>query len=44
MIAKYEDLVNSSTDKCKFQTSIYGNKDEILLLKGESFSQYILKG
>ena len=46
MIVKCEDLteLGSEREYCKFQTSIYGNNDEIYLSEGQSFSQYILKG
>ena len=41
MFVKCEDLENSSSDICQFQTSIYGNKDEIYLIERQPFSQYI---
>ena len=43
MIVKCEDLENSVTDFCKFQTSIYGDRDDIYLIESQSFSQIILK-
>ena len=43
MVVQCENLNNSLTDVCQFQTSIYGNKDEIYLLEKQSFSQYLLK-
>ena len=42
MFVKCEDSDNPATNICQFQTSIYGNKDEIYLIEGQSFSQYIL--
>ena len=44
MIVECENNEDSTTDVCQFQTSIYGNKDEIYLIEGQSFSQYISKG
>ena len=41
MIVKCEDLENSATDVCQFQTSIYENEDEIYLIDRQPFSQYI---
>ena len=44
MVVDCEDNDDSTYDVCQFQTSIYGNKDEIYLIEGQSFSQYISKG
>jgi hypothetical protein len=41
MVAICDDIFDSKTDICQFQTSIYGNEDSVYLLEGESFSQYI---
>ena len=41
LVVKCEDLKDSGTDICQFQTSIYGDKDEIHLIEGQTFSQYI---
>ena len=41
LVVKCEDLEDSGTDICQFQTSIYGDKDEIHLIEGQTFSQYI---
>ena len=41
MIVKCEDLENSATDVCQFQTSIYENEDEIYLIDRQPVSQYI---
>ena len=43
MVVQCENLNNSLTNVCQFQTSIYGNKDEIYLIEKQSFSQYLLK-
>ena len=43
MVVKCANLNNSLTDVCQFQTSIYGDKDEIYLIEKQSFSQYLLK-
>ena len=43
MIVKCEELADSETDFCQFQTSIYGTNDTVYLLERESFSQYIFK-
>ena len=42
MFVKCEDSGNTATNICQFQTSIYGDKDEVYLIEGQSFSQYIL--
>ena len=44
MVAICDDIFDSKTDICQFQTSIYGNEDSVYLLEGESFSQYIFAG
>ena len=43
MVVFCTNFNNSLTDVCQFQTSIYGNRDEIYLLEKQSFSQYLLK-
>ena len=44
MVVKCENKEDSTTDSCQFQTSIYGDKDEIYLIEGQSFSQFITEG
>ena len=41
MVVICEDISDSITDICQFQTSIYGNQDSVSLLEKQSFSQYI---
>ena len=44
MVVDCEDKEDSATEVSQFQSSVYGNKDEIYLIEGQSFSQYISKG
>ena len=45
MFVDCEDLDDlSQSNHCQFYTSIYGNKDKVYLIEGQSFSQYILDG
>ena len=43
MVVQCEELGLSNSDVCQFQASIYGNKDDIYLIEGQQFSQYLLK-
>ena len=44
MVVKCEDLNDPATEICQFQTSIFGKDDNIFLIEGQPFSQYIPKG
>ena len=45
MFVNCEDLDDyTQSNICQFYTSIYGNKDKVYLIEGQSFSQYILDG
>ena len=44
MVVKCEDLKDLKTDICHFQTSIFGRDDNLKLVEGQPFSQYLKKG
>ena len=44
MVVKCEDLNDPATEICQFQTSIFGKDDNIFLIEGQPFSQYVPKG
>ena len=45
MVVNCRDLDDASQSKnCQFYTSIYGNKERVYLIEGQSFSQYIIDG
>ena len=44
MVVKCEEFGRSDSDVCQFQVSMYGNKDDVNLIEGQQFSQYLLKG
>ena len=43
LVVKCNKVQSEDYDHCEFMTSIFGNKEEVVLIESQSFGQYLLK-